>query len=148
MSGGAAAAAEADIAGTMTRGDRCRRMLQEGSSIDIAAVISGHIAAAPNVSSRRGRAFPRAAASSADYRGKRRLLQYLVLKLRALARGETLAPFRGCQDKTKLPEHSGRYNLVDTTVWGTNNWISPKSRRRHHTRTKLPPLVDALIDAR
>ena len=90
MSGGAAAAAEADIAGTMTRGDRCRRMLQEGSSIDIAAVISGHIAAAPNVSSRRGRAFPRAAASSADYRGKRRLLQYLVLKLRALARGETV----------------------------------------------------------
>ena len=106
MSGGAAAAAEADIAGTMTRGDRCRRMLQEGSSIDIAAVISGHIAAAPNVSSRRGRAFPRAAASSADYRGKRRLLQYLVLKLRALARGE--APGRGCQDKTKLPEHSGK----------------------------------------
>ena len=141
MSGGAAAAAEADIAGTMTRGDRCRRMLQEGSSIDIAAVISGHIAAAPNVSSRRGRAFPRAAASSADYRGKRRLLQYLVqsvLKLRALARGET--------------ETSGTFRsiqfVVDTTVWGTNNWISPKSRRRHHTRTKLPPLVDALIDAR
>ena len=47
-SGAAAAAAAADIAGTMTRGGRCRRMLQEGSSIEIAAVISGHIAAAPN----------------------------------------------------------------------------------------------------
>ena len=106
MSGGAAAAAEADIAGTMTRGDRCRRMLQEGSSIDIAAVISGHIAAAPNVSSRRGRAFPRAAASSADYRGKRRLLQYLVLKLRALARGDCVATSGAGDDKTKLEKGS------------------------------------------
>lgn len=107
MSGGAAAAAEADIAGTMTRGDRCRRMLQEGSSIDIAAVISGHIAAAPNVSSRRGRAFPRAAASSADYRGKRRLLQYLVLKLRALARGETAGA--GSRVGVRQDETSGTF---------------------------------------